>query len=88
MVVFAAWAPHSCVASAQILQTRLEVTVASASLPKDKRSARIAIVEQHIRLENEHDLEGVLNTFGNSTMTSRGPNTILAATESACSTSS
>jgi steroid delta-isomerase-like uncharacterized protein len=30
----------------------------------DTRSARIAIVEQHIRLENEHDLEGVLRTFG------------------------
>jgi steroid delta-isomerase-like uncharacterized protein len=33
--------------------------VASASIPKDRRSARIAIVEQHIRLENEHDLEAV-----------------------------
>ena len=40
--------------------------MASASLSKneDTRSARIAIVEQHIRLENEHDLEGVLRTFG------------------------
>jgi steroid delta-isomerase-like uncharacterized protein len=44
----------------------MEVTVASASLSKDRRSARIAIVEQHIRLENEHDLEGVLRTFGNT----------------------
>jgi steroid delta-isomerase-like uncharacterized protein len=25
---------------------------------------RIALVEQHIRLENEHDLDGVLTTFG------------------------
>lgn len=40
--------------------------MASTSLPKDKRSARIATVEQHIRLENEHDLEGVLCTFGDS----------------------
>jgi steroid delta-isomerase-like uncharacterized protein len=43
--------------------------MASASIPKDRnnqdtRSARIAIVEQHIRLENEHDLGGVLRTFG------------------------
>jgi len=30
----------------------------------DRQSARIAIVEQHIRFENEHDLEGVLGTFG------------------------
>jgi len=42
--------------------------VASASIPRnintDKLSARIAIVEQHVRLENEHDLEAVLGTFG------------------------
>ena len=40
--------------------------MASASIPKDRVSARIAVVEQHIRLENEHDLEGVLRTFGDS----------------------
>jgi steroid delta-isomerase-like uncharacterized protein len=31
---------------------------------KDSQSARIAIVEQHIRFENSHDLEAVLRTFG------------------------
>jgi len=31
-------------------------------------SARIALVEQHIRLENEHDLEGVLRTFGDAAL--------------------
>jgi steroid delta-isomerase-like uncharacterized protein len=40
------------------------VNVASASFPKDRGPARLALVEQHIRLENEHDLEGVLGTFG------------------------
>ncbi len=40
--------------------------MASAPVPKDSRSARIAIVEQHIRLENEHDLDGVLGTFGDT----------------------
>ena len=40
--------------------------MASAVIPKDRRSARIAIVEQHVRLENEHDLEGVLGTFGDT----------------------
>ena len=40
--------------------------MASASVPKDRRSARIAMVEQHIRLENQHDLEGVLCTFGDT----------------------
>ena len=45
---------------------RAKVNVASASIPQDRGSARIAIVEQHLRLENEHDLEGVLRTFGDS----------------------
>ena len=40
--------------------------MASASIPKDRSLARIAVVEQHIRLENEHDLEGVLRTFGDT----------------------
>ncbi len=40
--------------------------MASASIPNNKRSARIAIVEEHIRLENRHDLEGVLRTFGDT----------------------
>ena len=31
----------------------------------DRRAVRMAIVDQHIRLENEHNLEGVLETFGN-----------------------
>ena len=38
--------------------------MASALIPQDRGLARIALVEQHIRLENEHDLEGVLRTFG------------------------
>ena len=40
--------------------------MAYASISEERRSARIAIVEQHIRFENEHDLEGVLRTFGNA----------------------
>jgi steroid delta-isomerase-like uncharacterized protein len=46
--------------------TRWRVHVSSASIPKDRQSARIAIVEQHIRLENEHDLDGILSTFGDT----------------------
>lgn len=38
--------------------------MASASIPMNRRSTRIAAVEKHIRLENQHDLEGVLGTFG------------------------
>ncbi len=40
--------------------------MATASIPKDRTSARIALVEEHIQHENEHDLEGVLSTFGDS----------------------
>lgn len=40
--------------------------MATLPVPQDRRSARIATVEQHVRLENEHDLEGVLATFGNT----------------------
>ena len=40
--------------------------MANAALQNDSRAARIAIVEQHIRLENQHDLEGVIATFGTS----------------------
>ena len=40
--------------------------MATALIPPDRISARIALVEQHIRHENEHDLEGVLRTFGDS----------------------
>jgi steroid delta-isomerase-like uncharacterized protein len=38
--------------------------MASASIPMDRRATRIAAVEQHILLENQHNLEGVLATFG------------------------
>ena len=44
----------------------LEMNVGSAPILKDRQSARIATVEQHVRLENEHDLEGVLGTFGDT----------------------
>jgi steroid delta-isomerase-like uncharacterized protein len=40
--------------------------VASPSIPRDRTSARVALVEQHIQFENEHDLEGVLRTFGDT----------------------
>src|SRR5229473_750810 len=47
-----------------------EVPMANAPIPtytnEDKRSARMALVEQHVRLENAHDLEGVLHTFGST----------------------
>lgn len=38
----------------------------SSLLSEERRSARIGIVEQHVRLENAHDLDGVLGTFGTS----------------------
>jgi steroid delta-isomerase-like uncharacterized protein len=38
--------------------------MAIASPLNARMSARLALVEQHIRFENAHDLEGVLGTFG------------------------
>jgi steroid delta-isomerase-like uncharacterized protein len=40
--------------------------MASAWIPVERRRSRIAAVEKHIRLENQHDLEGVLATFGDA----------------------
>jgi steroid delta-isomerase-like uncharacterized protein len=40
--------------------------VATQIVPSDKRSTRVAMVEQHVRFENAHDLNGVLSTFGNT----------------------
>jgi len=36
----------------------------SASMSNERETARIALVEEHVRLENAHDLQGVLGTFG------------------------
>ena len=30
----------------------------------DRRDARLAVVDEHIRLENRHDLDGIMATFG------------------------
>jgi steroid delta-isomerase-like uncharacterized protein len=38
--------------------------MATIAIPRDRQSARVAIVEQHVRFENDHNLEGVLGTFG------------------------
>jgi steroid delta-isomerase-like uncharacterized protein len=48
------------------LLTDLTMNMACSSIPQDRASARIALVEQHIRLENEHNLEAVLGTFGDA----------------------
>lgn len=40
--------------------------MACSSIPENRMSSRIALVEEHIRLENEHNLEAVLATFGDA----------------------
>jgi len=40
--------------------------MATVSMTKERMTSRIALVERHVRLENAHDLEGVLRTFGAS----------------------
>ncbi|HLH09056.1 MAG TPA: ester cyclase [Terriglobales bacterium] len=38
--------------------------MATAPVPESNLAARMALVEQHVRFENQHDLERVLETFG------------------------
>jgi steroid delta-isomerase-like uncharacterized protein len=38
--------------------------MAAKSTSSERKSVRLALVQQHVRLENDHNLEGVLNTFG------------------------
>lgn len=33
-------------------------------LSSDRTSVRLKIVEEHVRLENQHDLDGIMGTFG------------------------
>jgi len=40
------------------------MSTASASI--DKVSRRMALVEEHVRCENAHDLDGVIRTFGST----------------------
>jgi steroid delta-isomerase-like uncharacterized protein len=40
--------------------------MSTAPLPVDKLSRRMALVEEHVRCENAHDLEGVIGTFGST----------------------
>ena len=40
--------------------------MAAGQTPVNDRSSRVAIVEEHVRCENEHNLEGVIRTFGES----------------------
>ena len=35
-------------------------------LSDDRREIRLALVREHVRMENLHDLEGILKTFGNA----------------------
>ena len=44
----------------------MAVNAQNPSHSQDRRAARLAIVEEHIRLENAHDLDGVLATFGDT----------------------
>jgi steroid delta-isomerase-like uncharacterized protein len=71
MVISAVAGGNICARNFTDVFAATEVHVASASIPinknkEDMRAARIARVEQHVRLENAHDLEGVLQTFGSS----------------------
>jgi len=38
----------------------------TAPITFDRQARRVALVEEHVRLENAHDLDGVIATFGDS----------------------
>jgi steroid delta-isomerase-like uncharacterized protein len=40
--------------------------MATASVLNDRSARRMALIEEHVRLENAHDLDGVLGTFGDT----------------------
>ena len=40
--------------------------MSTASISPDKLTRRMALVEEHVRCENAHDLEGVIRTFGST----------------------
>jgi steroid delta-isomerase-like uncharacterized protein len=40
--------------------------MAVAKVPLDRQARRQALVEEHVRYENAHDLDGVLTTFGDT----------------------
>ena len=35
-----------------------------ATLPESQRASRIALVDEHVRVENEHDIDATMRTFG------------------------
>ena len=38
--------------------------MATAPIPESRIAARMAIVEEHVGYENQHDLDAVIGTFG------------------------
>ena len=43
------------------------------SILSGKAAARMAVVEEHVRCENAHDLDGVMRTFGKNALYEDGP---------------
>ena len=40
--------------------------MSAAAMSQDSRERRMALVAEHVRCENAHDLHGVIQTFGDS----------------------
>jgi steroid delta-isomerase-like uncharacterized protein len=40
--------------------------MSTAPIPLDRQARRMALVEEHVRCENAHDLDGVIRTFGDT----------------------
>jgi hypothetical protein len=46
------------------LRTRRKNEIDMTSMSPDRMAARLKVVDEHVRLENHHDLEGIMGTFG------------------------
>jgi steroid delta-isomerase-like uncharacterized protein len=62
MLAYKTYLFHKMLACRHNCEGRCQLTSATTAI--EKQSARIAIVEYHIQLENQHNLEGILSTFG------------------------
>jgi steroid delta-isomerase-like uncharacterized protein len=56
--------PGPVASSARSPQTAASIIVGHRMNAEDRLEARLQLVEEHIRQENEHDLAGIMRTFG------------------------
>ena len=63
---FAAGESNACARVAPLHAKERKYSYMSISEAGRRRAERVALVEEHVRLENGHDLDGIMGTFGAS----------------------